>query len=218
MQLPMVERLYRASGAQVESSDPSAGRKWRRTLPPPRARLALIVAAFALLATPAHAKQGERKRSVAGSAVDAATQPLADLNIKSRKIPGLLLDAQAAPYDMTGLDGCAALHGEIGAYDDVLGPDADGEAESRGAMRGALATGGDLLGGFIPFRGVVRTLSGAKKKRAEMEEAIYAGVARRSYLKGFAAAKGCPTREQAALQAAADVLGMSGPLNTPDKR
>lgn len=205
----MLDLLCPVGGTGVEARTMASGRGQRPTLPSPRAGLAVVAAAFALLLNPAHAKQGERQRSVAGSAVDSATQPLADLNIKSRKIPEILLDAQAAPYDMTGLDTCATILGEIGAYDEVLGSDADTEAEDRGLVRGALATGGDLLGGFIPFRGVVRTLSGAKKKRAEMEEAIYAGVARRSYMKGYAAAKGCPTREQAALQAAEAVLGLS---------
>ncbi len=204
----MFNLLRSVGGAAAESRNLTTGLGRRRVFPSQRADVAIIAAALAMQVTPAHAKQGERQRSVAGSAVDSATQPLADLNIKSRKIPEILLDAQAAPYDMTGLDTCTTILGEIGAYDDVLGPDADTEAEDRGLVRGALATGGDLLGGFIPFRGIVRTVSGAKKKRAQMEEAIYAGVARRSYMKRFAAAKGCPTREQAALQAAEAVLGL----------
>ena len=165
--------------------------------------------ASTISATPSHAQNGERQHSVVGTAADAATQPLEDFNLKSRKIPGELLMARGAPYEMKSVEGCAPLQYAIIALDDVLGPDADEEDDETGLMRGALKAGGGLLSGFIPFRGIVRTLSGANKKRAEMAAAVYAGVARRSYLKGYSAAKGCPTAEEAAMRSA-DVAAGSG--------
>jgi hypothetical protein len=152
-----------------------------------------------LTATPAHAQNGERQHSVAGTAGDAAMQPLEDFNLKSRKIPARLLLAQEAPYETEGLETCTSLHSKIIALDDVLGPDADAEADETGLMRGVLKTSGNLLSSFIPFRGVVRALSGANRKRAEMAAAVYAGIARRSYLKGYSAAKDCPRSEASAI-------------------
>lgn len=167
--------------------------------------------ASTMAATPAQAQNGERQHSVVGTAADAATQPLEDFNLKSRKIPAELLLARDAPYEMTGVEGCASLQYAIIALDDVLGPDADQEKHEAGLMRGALKAGGGLLSGFIPFRGLVRTLSGANKKRTEMAAAIYAGVARRSYLKGFSAAKGCPTSDEALMNAVDAIIDPGTP-------
>jgi hypothetical protein len=164
-----------------------------------------------LTATPAHAQNGERQHSVAGTAGDAAMQPLEDFNLKSRKIPAELLLAQDAPYVTEGLETCTSLQGEIIALDDVLGPDADAEADETGLVRSALKTGGNLLSGFIPFRGLIRALSGANEKRAELAAAIYAGVARRSYLKGYSAAKDCPRSE-------ASVILLAEMADAPDQQ
>ncbi len=142
--------------------------------------------------SPAYAQNGERQRTVIGAAGNAVTQPLEDLNLKNRKIPPVLRLAQTAPYRTDGRQECSSLQIAILELDRVLGPDADEVADQTGVTRTALHAGGNFLSGFIPFRGVVRTLSGANKKRADMLAAIYAGVARRSYLKGFSAAKACP--------------------------
>ena len=163
----------------------------------PLARIFLSVGlAVGLFISPAYAQNGERQRTVAGAAGDAVTQPLEDLNLKSRKIPTVLSLAQHAPYGMEGLQQCLSLQIAIQELDRVLGPDADEVADEAGVARTALDAGGNFLGGFIPFRGVVRTLSGANQKRAEMLAAIYAGVARRSYLKGYSAAKSCSKTEE----------------------
>jgi hypothetical protein len=148
--------------------------------------------AFSISLSPAYAQNGERQRTVIGVAGDAVTKPLEDFNIKSRKIPVVLLLAQSAPYVTEGLQECSSLLTAIQELDLVLGPDADEAAHEAGVARPALEAGGNFLSGFIPFRGVVRTLSGANKKRADMLAAIYSGVARRSYLKGFSAAMACP--------------------------
>jgi hypothetical protein len=95
-----------------------------------------------LTAIPAHAQNGKRQHSVAGTAGDAAMQPLEDFNLKSRKIPAKLLLAQGAPYVTEGLETCTSLQSEIVALDDVLGSDADAEADETGLVRGALKTGG----------------------------------------------------------------------------
>jgi hypothetical protein len=62
--------------------------------------------------------------------------------------------------------------------------------------------GGSLLGGLIPFRGVIRQLTGANAEREKMERAIYAGLARRSFLKGYAQGIGCAPAEETAEETA----------------
>lgn len=110
---------------------------------------------------------------------------------------------------MQGLDTCELLWDEIGLFEETLGPDADAtDGEGESLVNSGLQAGGELLGGFIPFRGLVRHISGAEARESRWEEAIYAGVARRSFLKGVALGRDCPTPEEAAIEAAHDVLGL----------
>lgn len=179
----------------------------KRALPP------LALAALILLGSnPVWAQSGERKDTVAQDAVDAVTQPLSDLHLRSRDIPPVLLRAQQAPYDLTDLEGqCQALRVEIMDLEEVLGPDADAPAEREGLVNQGLQLGGRILGGLIPFRGIVREISGANAEEARWEAAIYAGVARRSFLKGYARALDCPTYEEETLRSAEEVLGLDQP-------
>ena len=132
-------------------------------------------------------------RSDAQQVGDAATQPLSDINLKKRTIPPLLATAQAAPYALRGLKGCGSLRTEIRKYDDVLGPDFDAQSGGSKPNAGVTAArlGGNVLAGFIPFRGIVRELTGANAEDRRYATALYAGVARRSFLKGVATARGC---------------------------
>lgn len=178
----------------------------------------LIVAAFTALAlsAPVRAQNGEKRDSVARDALDAATQPLADLNIVGRDVPAILVLAQADPYGLDGLTDCPRIHTAIALLDEVLGPDADAERDSGSIANSALRAGGNMLGGFIPFRGVVRQLSGANAREKKMEVAIYAGVARRSFLKGYAAGLGCAPRKTDAVIKAEEVLGMPLDIALPE--
>lgn len=168
-----------------------------------------IAALLALAATPAWAQPGEKGDSVGQDAVDAVSQPLSDLNLRSRDIPPVLLQAQAAPYALGAVSDCAAVRREIAALEEVLGPDADAAPEEDGVLNKGLKVGGSLLGGLIPFRGVVRQISGAAAEENRWEAAIYGGVARRSFLKGYGKGLGCLTGDEEALRSAAEVLGMS---------
>lgn len=184
-----------------------------RHIPWPRLHLfSLLLLGLCLLtmAMPAAAQNGEKRDSVGRDAVDAVSQPLNDLNIVSRDIPPVLVLATKAPYDLTDVTGCDAIHQRLDTLDEVLGPDADAEQRGDGLANSALKLGGKVLGGFIPFRGLVRQISGASSREKAMDAAIYAGIARRSFLKGYAKGLQCPTREEAAIANAEDVLGMSG--------
>ncbi|MEH6757838.1 MAG: hypothetical protein V7676_10015 [Parasphingorhabdus sp.] len=169
-----------------------------------------------MLSAPAMAAQGERKKGALGNAADAATQPLNDLNLKSAYIPAELVKIQDEPYSLNGLSDCAVLLKEISTLEDVLGADADAPAEKTGVVNKALKTGGSFLGGFIPFRGVVREVSGANANRRKMERAIYAGVARRGFLKGYAEAKQCKNSEELAIEAAEVRMGLRVPTVTEE--
>jgi len=169
----------------------------------------LACLALALASAPASAQNGQQQDSVGEDAVDAVTQPLSDLGLRSKDIPEILLTAQEAPYDLSGVADCPSLRGEIARLEEVLGPDADAPQEERGIVNRVLGVGGDVLGGMIPFRGIVRRLSGAHADEKELEAAVYAGVARRSYLKGYLAGQSCPTSEEISVRSARDLLGLS---------
>lgn len=131
-----------------------------------------------------------------------------DLNLAGDYVPTELLLLKKDPYSTDGLDGCAEIDREIATLENILGPDVDVPREKPGMFRAALKTGGSFLSSFIPFRGVVRELSGANARQKRMEDAIYVGVARRSFLKGYAASLHCPTAEERAIRAARQGLGM----------
>ena len=161
-----------------------------------------------------------KRESVQG----AATTPLRDLNVVRAKIPEVLLQAMDDPYARPPRTfKCAALAALIRPLDEVLGPDIDrvpvGDENlmDRGKST-ALGVAGDLASGAIPFRGVVRRLSGAEAHDRLVQSAIIAGNVRRAYLKGLGESKGClppatPSHERAAMKQAAS----AGPQRPPSK-
>lgn len=173
--------------------------------------LLATVAAF-----PAFAQQPERPiTDQEVTAADVATTPVTDLNLKKDEIPALLIAAQERPYALSGLGRCSQIAAEIGQFDAVLGDDIDlPQGEGRGPSAGRVAQ--SVVGAFIPFRGVIREISGANKQQRLLQAAIQAGVARRSFLKGVGQARGCryPARSATAevyAQRAADLRGDTVP-------
>lgn len=121
---------------------------------------------------------------------DVARTPLEDFNIDSQDIPEILVTAAQNPYDDTGVTNCDAVVQEIAALDNALGPDFDiPQEEASRISAGRVAR--SVIGSFVPFRGIVREVSGANKKRNERRLAIIAGMVRRGYLKGMGEARGC---------------------------
>ncbi|MFT4026161.1 MAG: hypothetical protein QM676_05095 [Novosphingobium sp.] len=167
-----------------------------------RAALFVAIAGLALGSVPATAqqrqndKQNEAKdtdkpitdRDV--SAKDVALTPLSDLNLKKSDIPPLLIAAQDDPYDLTGLARCPQIASAIGELDAVLGDDID-VAQAKGRSISAGRAAQEALGSFIPFRGVIREISGANSQQKKIQDAIFAGTARRGFLKGIGQARGC---------------------------
>lgn len=126
----------------------------------------------------------------------AAATPVKDLNLTRAEIPELLQTAKAAPYAVPAERSCPALAAQVKALDALLEPDWDAPPPPKGSTteRAADAAGGALVKaaeGAVPFRGWVRKLSGAERHSRHVAEALDAGDARRSFLKGMAKGQGC---------------------------
>jgi hypothetical protein len=139
----------------------------------------------------------------------AAVTPLSDLNIVGDAIPAVLQAAMAGPYGVPQARGCAEIKAQIAALDTVLPPDLDAPppAESSATHasfgmslmeRGTAATEDAAIAavqrsaeGVLPFRTWIRKLSGAESAAKKAVEAVAAGTARRTFLKGLSAGQNC---------------------------
>lgn len=165
-----------------------------------------LVAALALLMPfdTAHAQMRQDDPDMA----DVARTPLEDFNIDAKDLPEVLVKAAENPYDDTGITNCNAVVQEIAVLDNVLGPDFDiPQDEASRISTGRVAK--SVIGSFIPFRGIVREVSGANKRRNEYRLALTAGMVRRAYLKGMGEARGCdyparPREETSAIETTGD--------------
>lgn len=163
-------------------------------------RLVLCLA-MALLAAPAAAQQpgepgyqpGERGREALDKAGKIVTQPGRDIGVQKIEIPPLLVAAAADPYDLTGLSTCQSLADEVARLSEVLGPDLDIPKDAEGKRGGQIAEAGGkaVVNSLIPFRGLVREVSGAAPAQRQLNAAIDAGFARRGFLRGVARGRNC---------------------------
>jgi hypothetical protein len=149
--------------------------------------LALSLAA----ASPALARDKDRPiTSREPDAVDVAKTPMTDLNLARTEIPALLVEAETRPYSIQNLDTCAQLIAAVEELNAVLGPDLDlPQSERARFSKGRIAQW--AVGTFIPFRSLIREVSGANRQEREIRDAIVAGMARRGFLKGLGAARNC---------------------------
>ena len=121
--------------------------------------------------------------------------PLSDLNVRKKDVPVVLEAAMAKPYDLGGIKSCKGLSTAIMDLNGALGDDIDvatGEKtddEKMGNSAGAIAK--SVIGSFIPFLGVIREVSGANAQDRMWNRALYAGAARRAFLKGIGEQRGC---------------------------
>lgn len=131
--------------------------------------------------------------------------PFEDINLKRQKIPEKLSAIADNPYVLPPQMLCEGLRMEIIELDGLLGPDVCTPENPTGIQnsrkgeyveQGAGFTKDQAVGivrskaDIIPFRGVVRKLSGAEKHARAVERAYQAGKLRRAFLKGVAAAIG----------------------------
>lgn len=152
-------------------------------------RTIFIVTALALISGAAvHAQSTQQ------TAKDIAMQPANDVNLKKVKIPEKLQDIEKRPYSLKKLNSCKALAAEITELDEALGPDLDEKVDkSASEKRNSTAkrVGGFAAGALIPFRGIVREVSGAAKAQRKYNTAVTAGVTRRGFIKGIGQQRGC---------------------------
>jgi hypothetical protein len=126
-----------------------------------------------------------------------AESPLRDMNVLRTKIPEVLLQAMADPYERPASGRCVDLVARLNPLNDALGEDLDLTAKDNeeGMMAKGKTTALTLASGaasdVIPFRGWIRKLSGAERHDRYVQAAITAGAVRRAYLKGLGEAKGC---------------------------
>jgi len=150
---------------------------------------ALIIGSLALLAGCASEQMPPPDRDA--GVERAVSQPIRDLSLIRDVAPPVLQRAAAGPYDAAGLEPCAAAQAEVSELDAALGPDLGSEGKASGLTVEGLA--GDLVGGAIglPFRGVVRHITGAEQRDQALRTAVLSGMVRRAYLKGRMAVAGC---------------------------
>lgn len=144
------------------------------------------------VAPPTLARQEEKPITARDpDAMDVAKTPITDLNVgRDGEIPPLLTRATAEPYSLHNLAKCRQIAGAIQELDEVLGPDIDLPTEERDRIN-AGRVGKWVVASFIPFRGLIREVSGANAQDRKVNAAIQAGLTRRGFLKGVGAAKGC---------------------------
>ena len=144
----------------------------------------------------AEAPANPAKRTARDKAADIVTQPVRDVGVARKQIPTPLVKATEAPYSLKGLKNCRQLAAAVTELNEVLGPDFDGAAVYRENRAAKLAEAGGktVVNSLIPFRSLVREVSGAAPADRRLRAAINAGFARRGYLRGVYATRGCRAR------------------------
>lgn len=155
--------------------------------------VATVVSVPALARPQVQPPQNQPPKPTTGQVVgDIATQPLQDTNLKTKRIPEVLELARGGPYDAVGLRNCSVINARIAELSRVLGTDFDTpEDRRRSTGEQAASVGKGVVQSLIPFRGVIREVSGAAAAQREWDAAVDAGIARRGFLRGTATARGC---------------------------
>jgi hypothetical protein len=166
----------------------SIARRVRRSVLPLIA-LATASTAFAQNdgGTPSRIEQTKR------TAGTIASQPATDVGAKKLTVPPVLQRAIAAPYATAGTASCAQITSGIRQLNGALGADfvAGAQTNENRASKIAEAGGKTIVNSLLPFRGLVREVSGAAPAQRRLNAAIDAGYARRGFLRGLAQAKRC---------------------------
>jgi hypothetical protein len=150
-------------------------------------------------------------------AIEAATGPLQDLNLRRQEIPPLLVKAAMNPYAPSPKARCSEIAEEVSQLDALLGADVQPKTITLAASDGgmvdymsnldnnlkvpetmALVNGAGKLAkdtvigtirsktNILPFRNIIRSVTGANSHQKKLAAAYEAGKLRRAYLKGLA--------------------------------
>ncbi|MAF58264.1 hypothetical protein [Ponticaulis sp.] len=134
---------------------------------------------------------------------DAALSPLEDLNLRRDDIPREIAGIRT-PYDPVPDLTCETIGREVRTLDTVLeidadvrlelanrGEDGDNEDMSDRASDFALGQIASEARSIIPFRGIIRSATGANAHASRVEEAYRLAYLRRTFLKGLGMGLGC---------------------------
>lgn len=138
----------------------------------------------------------DQLRSIGSGAGRIATQPVKDVGLSRKDIPPVLVAAAINPYGLDGARTCTQIAQSVTALNEVLGPDyaPDGpKTKENRAGKLAEAGGQTIVNSLIPFRGLVREVSGAASAQRQMNATVDAGLARRGFLRGLHSARRCKT-------------------------
>jgi hypothetical protein len=143
----------------------------------------------------ANSTEPSRMKEVGRSAGRIASQPVRDVGVARTDIPPVLQAAVAAPYGLKGIKTCRDLSNAFHALTDVIGPDFQPGEVKKENRAGKLAEAGGktIVNSLIPFRGLVREVTGAAPAQRRLERAIAAGYARRGFLRGVHQTRKCRT-------------------------
>lgn len=141
-------------------------------------------------AAPPKAKPADDTFNRAGQ---IASQPARDVGVAKEHIPDVLIQAAENPYSTDGVHTCRQLVLAMKDLNEVLGSDYIAGQQSKENKAGKLAEAGGktVVNALIPFRGLVREISGAAPAERRYNAALDAGLARRGFLRGLALAKRC---------------------------
>lgn len=123
------------------------------------------------------------------------TQPVRDVGIAKVKIPDVLAEATQDPYSLTRLKTCRQISATLTQLNEALGPDFTPGPHNGENRAGKLAEAGGktVVNSIIPFRSLIREVSGAAPAQRRYERAIDAGFAQRGFLRGVYRTRGCKT-------------------------
>lgn len=162
-----------------------------------RTILGVLAMGSALAVSPAMAQNqaAEKDKKTEDKAMDIASQPVEDVGLSKKEIPPALKEIVKNPYNLKNINTCSEIIDAVTKVDNALGPDFDApkKEKSKSEKREDTATSvaGSVVNGIIPFRGLVRKISGAEDREKRYNQAVYAGVVRRSFLKGIGLQKRC---------------------------
>jgi hypothetical protein len=154
---------------------------------------AAAILLFALTGAASAQAPGEKPREMDKTVGDAVTQPLSDANLRRKEIPAALIAIRDEPYALNGIRTCNQIIAAVSEMDEALGVDFDRASpeDRQKTERRAAKVAGGVIGGLVPFRGIIREISGANKADEDFRAAIYAGAVRRGFLKGYGKARRC---------------------------
>lgn len=130
---------------------------------------------------------------------NAAMSPLEDVNLKRDQIPEFLKTIKN-PYKVDAEISCEEIAGQVQRLDGLLGRDWDIPPPDKKALRDQAADGASTAfldtvsssaSGLIPYRGIVRTVTGANSHASKVRKAYERGSHRRTFLKGMGLIKSC---------------------------